>query len=151
MASVTSLDRLPFFDGMPEWAREQLEQAGRERAYEPGDLVVRQLDEANHVHFLVEGRLAVLVRYEGVGDLLMGTLVEPGTLVGWSAFRPPYRYTASVRCEDAARVLVIGREAFEAVFEQDPLLAYETLKWIAGTIDARLAGALNYLDPPESW
>ena len=91
------------------------------------------------------------MRYEGVGDLLMGTLVEPGTLVGWSAFRPPYRYTSSVRCETRARLVGVPREAFEAVFEDDPLVAYETLKRITGTIDARLEGALSYLERPESW
>lgn len=150
MATVTALGRLAFFEGMPPWACEHLERAAREREFEPGALVVRQLDEARSVHFLVEGRLQVLVHYEGAGDLLMGTLTDPDTLVGWSAFRAPYRYTASVRCEQRARTLVVPREAFEAVFEEDPLLAYETLKRIVATIDARLEGTLSHVEPSST-
>ena len=33
------------------------------------------------------------IRFHGVDDLLVGTIREPGALLGWSVFRQPYRYT----------------------------------------------------------
>lgn len=149
MPTAIHPEQLPFFDGMPQWALDRLGAAARERRLDAGELVVRQVDEAIAVHFLLEGRVHVLVHYEGVGDLLMGTLHDPGTLIGWSAFRPPYRYTASIRCEESSRLLQIRREAFEAVFEEDPLLGYEVLKQVAGTVDARLEATLHFSELPE--
>lgn len=151
MTAVTAdrLRELAFFQGLPDAAVEHLAARAEEREHEPGELVMRQHDEVRTVIFLVSGTLQVLVRFEGVGDLLMGILRDPGTLEGWSAFRAPYRSTASLRCEEASRLLEIPREAFEEVFERDPLLGYEILKRVAMAVDDRLQGALGFLDDPS--
>src|SRR6266705_610016 len=71
-------------------------------------------------------------------DLLVGVLRRPGELVGWSAFRPPYRYTASVRCEEPSRLARVPATAFEEVFERDPALAYQILQRVATSVANRL-------------
>jgi CRP-like cAMP-binding protein len=147
------LGELPFFRGLPAAAVETLAAQAHERDYAPGALVMRQHDEATHVYFLLQGTLQVLVHFEGVGDLLMGVLRRPGTMEGWSAFRPPYRATASLRCEEECRVAVIPREAFEALIDRDPATGYEILKRVAIALDARLESALGFLEDParEAW
>jgi CRP-like cAMP-binding protein len=139
------LAELSFFSGVPEWALERLARSATRKLLSHGTRVVRQNDEARAVYFLISGAVQILVYFEGVGDLLMGVQREPGSLIGWSAFRPPYRYTSSVRCEDASEFIQLPRETLEEIFEENPYLGYQLLKKVAATVDARLEGAVTFL------
>jgi CRP-like cAMP-binding protein len=147
-AEVTAeeLAGLRLFEGVPEWALERLAGAATKRRFEQGAMVVRQNDEARSLYFLLSGAVQVLVDFEGAGDLLMGVQREAGSLVaGWSAFKPPQRYTSSMRCEDASELLRLQRETFEEIFEEDPYLGYQILKKVATAVDQRLEGAVTFL------
>jgi CRP-like cAMP-binding protein len=139
---------LAFFESMPGWALQRLARSAMRRQLEQGAMVVRQNDEARSVHFLLSGAVQILVYFEEVGDLLVGVQRDKGTLIGWSAFTAPYRYTSSVRCEEASKLLRIPRETFDGIFEEDAYLGYEILKKVATTVDTRLEGAVTFLDSP---
>jgi CRP-like cAMP-binding protein len=137
---------LRFFEEMPRWALERLARSATKGRLEQGAFVVRQNDEARAVYFLLSGELQVLVYFEGVGDLLMGVQRDPGSLVaGWSAFKPPYRYTSSTRCEEASEMVRFPRDAFEEIFGEDPYLGYGILKKVAAAVDHRLEEAVTFL------
>jgi CRP-like cAMP-binding protein len=147
-AEVTTgeLAGLRFFDGMPGWALERLARSATKWRLEQGTMVVRQNDEARAVYFLLSGAVQVLVYFEGVGDLLMGVQRLPGSFIaGWSAFRPPYRHTSSLKCEEATELIRLPRETFEEIFEEDPYLGYQILKHVAAALDHRLEGAVTFL------
>ncbi len=140
--AAEELARLRFFEGMPGWALERLARSATKRRLEQGAMVARQNDEARAVYFLLSGAVQVLVYFEGVGDLLMGVQRYPGSLVaGWSAFKPPYRYTSSTRCEEASELIRFPRETFE----EDPYLGCQNLKRAATAVDERLEGAVAFL------
>jgi CRP-like cAMP-binding protein len=142
------LGRLWFFQGIPSWALVHLAEAATEEELPAGRLVLRQSDRARAVHFLLEGSVQVLIRV-GEEDLLVGVLRRPGELVGWSAFRPPYRYTASVRCEEPSRLARVPATAFEEIFERDPALAYQILQRVATRVANRLEQTRERLSAPE--
>jgi CRP-like cAMP-binding protein len=147
-AEITAEDlaELRFFNGLPGWARERLAASATRRGFEQGAIVVRQNDEARGVYFLLSGAAQDLVYFEGVGDLLMGVQRDPGSLVaGWSAFKPPYRYTSSTRCEEASELIRLPRDAFEEIFGKDPYLGYRILKKVAAAVDHRLEEAVTFL------
>ena len=90
----------------------------------------------------------ILIRV-GSDDLLVGVLrEEEGQLIGWSTFRPPYRYTASVRCEGPAVVLRVPATVFNELFEQDPAFAYATLSRVAVSVANRYEDARDLLHLP---
>ena len=147
-AGVTAeeLAWLRFFEGLPGWALGRLAQSAARRRFEQGAIVMRQNDEARYVYFLLSGAVQDLVYFEGVGDLLMGVQQDEGNLIaGWSAFKPPYRYTSSMRCEEPSVLLRLPREAFEQIFDEDPYLGYLILKRVATVIDRQLEGAITFL------
>jgi CRP-like cAMP-binding protein len=144
--TVDELAGLRFFEGLPGWALERLAGSATKGRFEQGAMVVRQNDETRAVYFLLSGAVQVLVYFEGAGDLLMGVQRDPGSLVaGWSAFRPPYRHTSSLRCEEASELIRLPRETFEEIFEEDPYLGYQILKKVATAVDHRLAGSVTFL------
>jgi hypothetical protein len=64
-----------------------------------------QHDTAGHLFFLISGVVQFYIHFQGVDDLLVGTMREPGALLGWSVFRKPYRYTVTTRCEEDCYVM----------------------------------------------
>jgi CRP-like cAMP-binding protein len=138
------LEGLAFFAGLPRWALEVLAGAAREEEVPAGRVVLHQHDRVRTVLFLVEGALQILVRV-GDDDLLVGVLGGYGELVGWSAFRPPYRATATVRCERPSRLVALPVTAFEELFSRDPGLGYLLLGRVAAGVADRLEQARERL------
>lgn len=148
-AALADLAKIPFFSGLPEWALARLAATASKTRMARGALVVRQNDEARALYLLLDGAVRISVRFDGTEDVPMGLEREPGSLIGWSTFRAPYRYTDSVRCEEESELLRVPREAFEEIFESDPYLGYRVLKRIATTVDHRLEGAVASLEDLE--
>ena len=155
------LRALPFFAGLAEPVVAALAAQGQERALAAGELVIEQNDEAREVFLLVEGSVEVLLRYEGIGDLFMGSFQEPGSIFGWSALRPPYRYTDSVRCEQPTRLLCFSRASLETVMAEDPSVGFVLLQRVTsdvarqleitrGLLDRRQPQPLPLLEPAET-
>jgi CRP-like cAMP-binding protein len=81
----------------------------------------------------------------------VGTMRQPGALLGWSVVRKPHRYTATVRCEEECRVLRLPRETLISLVESQPRLGYLLLKRIAATLANRLEQTRDLLvRPPVS-
>jgi CRP-like cAMP-binding protein len=138
------LERLPFFGDLPRWALVRLAEAAQEEDLPAGRTVLHQHDRTRTVHLLLAGALQIYVRV-GDDDLLVAVLDDPGELVGWSAFRPPYRATASVRCEQPSRLLTVPVAAFQELFERDPGLGYLILGRVAAGVADRLEQARERL------
>ena len=119
--------------------------AAREEELPAGRTVLHQHDRVRTVHLLVDGALQILVRV-GDDDLLVG-VERARELVGWSAFRPPYRSTATVRCERPSRLVAVPVAAFEELFSRDPALGYLLLGRVAAGVADRLEQARDLLLP----
>lgn len=145
---LAGLAELSFFRGMPRWALVRLAEAAAEEQVAAGQMVLRQGDRAWAVQFLLAGSVQILLRV-GEEDLLVAVVRRPGELLGWSAFRAPYRYTASVRAEEPCRLVRVPAGAFEELFERDPAFAYHTLQRVAAGVTNRLEQArLRLFLPP---
>ena len=144
---LASLAGLSFFQGMPQWALVRLAEAAAQEQLPAGGMVLRQADRARAVHFLLAGSVQILLRV-GEEDLLVAVLRRPGELLGWSAFRAPYRYTASVRCEEPTRLVRVPASVFEELFERDPAFAYQVLQRVAASVANRLEHARERLRLP---
>lgn len=138
MVQVEQLVQIPFLQGLPADTLWRLAEAASELTVPRGNYLIHQHDQAHHVFFLGAGVVQIFMRFRGVDDLLVGTLRKPGTLIGWSVFRKPYRYTASVRCEEPTRVVRIPREVLDDLIHREPRLGYLLLKRVAAALADRL-------------
>jgi CRP-like cAMP-binding protein len=138
-AQIAFLDGVAFLDSLPHETREKLALAAESRHFSAGEYIVAQHDKATHASFLKSGLAQVLLKFDDTDELMIETLAEPGAMLGWSVFRPPYRYTASIRCETECEVVLIPRMAFEDVFEKDPQLEFQLLQHTAEVVANRLA------------
>lgn len=131
---------------MPAWALRHLAKAAGEQQYQSQEVILHQHDFADSVFFLLSGTIKIFIRFEGARKILMlGQLCRFGDIIGWSAFRKPYRHTATVRCEEASTVLRLPRCAFDEIFRKDPGLGYVFLKKIAQALASRLGQTRDIL------
>ena len=114
----------------------------------PGDYIVRQHDEARYLFVLLSGSVRFLLRFEGVDDLLVATSTDSEEFIGWSTFRVPYRYTATVQCEGPCRLVRLPREDLVAIVREDPSFGYVLLKTIAARLATRLEQTRDLLVAP---
>jgi CRP-like cAMP-binding protein/1-acyl-sn-glycerol-3-phosphate acyltransferase len=147
MIGLAELSAIPFFGGLPPWALEYLAERAEEQVVSAPQTILHQYHRVDRVHFLVSGSLQVLIRV-GSEDLLVSVLDEPGALIGWSAFRPPYRSTASVRCAETCRLLIVAADVFEDLFRRDPALGYRMLRRVAVSVANRFEDARDLLLTP---
>jgi CRP-like cAMP-binding protein len=147
MIEPALLADLPLFRGLPAWALAELAAAAEERQLPAGTVLLRQYDLARAVHVLVSGSVQILIRVGG-GDLLVASLRDPGEPIGWSAFRPPYRYTSTARCERDCRLVRLPAAAFDELFARDPALAHRVLARVAASLANRLERARELLHAP---
>lgn len=145
MLDREQLRLVPFFADLPGTALATLAADAEELALPAGEPIIEQGDDAVGVFFLLDGAVEVLLHYEGVGDLFMGSFRELGTMVGWSALTPPHRYTDSVRCERPTRLLRVPRSSFERVLADDPPTGYAVLHRTAAEVNRQLEGTRGLL------
>jgi CRP-like cAMP-binding protein/1-acyl-sn-glycerol-3-phosphate acyltransferase len=119
MVQPEILQRLPFFRGLPPRPLGLIAAHSEVRRYENNALVAVQHDRAIAVYFLLSGTVQFLIRVAGEDDLLVAVGSEPGLIVGWAAFRAPFRYTTSARCEQECHFLRVPHDVFDRILSED--------------------------------
>ncbi len=141
MVPAAEIKRLKVFETLPPAALEALSRDIEDLAFENGDFILHQHDEARAIYVLLSGSVEFLMTIEGMEDLFVGTTSEPGALIGWSVVREPHRYTASVRCTEPCRVLRLPRGALARVLNDDPRAGCRVLAAVAAALVDRLEDA----------
>ena len=145
---VEQVVQIPFFQGLPAEALRQVAASSTVHALERGQVLMSQHDAAEHLFFLISGAVQFYIHFQGVDDLLVGTIREPGALLGWSVFREPYRYTVTTRCEEDCQVMRLPREIIMELVRTQPRLGYLLLKRVAATLANRLEQTRDILVRP---
>jgi CRP-like cAMP-binding protein len=140
------LRAVPFFVDLDSWVISALARQAEEVRLGPAELIIVQNEDARDIYFLLDGSIEVLLRYEGVGELFMGTHEQVGTLIGWSAFRPPHRYSDSVRCHRPSRLLRVPSAGFEEVMSGDPAVGYQLLRRVNAQVAQQLETTRQLID-----
>ncbi len=138
MVTIDTLNELEFFRGLPRSVLGTLADAASIVEPEHNALVARQHDRAIAMFLLLSGHVQFLIDVEGSGSLLVGVGREPGLIIGWSIFRPPYRYTTNVRCEGACRLLRIPHHIVDDLLANDAASGLTLLRRVNQSLAGRL-------------
>jgi CRP-like cAMP-binding protein len=147
---VEQVVQIPFFQGLPAEALRQVAANSTMLMLVRGQILMSQHDAAEHLFFLISGVVQFYIHFQGVDDLLVGTMREPGALLGWSVFRQPYRYTVTTRCEEDCQVMRLPRETIMELVQTQPRLGYLLLKRVAATLANRLEQTRDILVRPAA-
>lgn len=128
-----AVERVPRTGAEVPLAWERLAALAGEREVEAGYVLTRQFAPATHLYVVASGALEFLNRIEeGNEDIDVGRTQAAWTPIGWSGFLTPRRYSTTVVCASACRILQFDYDALAALFAEDPALETGFLELILG-------------------
>lgn len=106
-SSGSPVDLLPGAETLPEGLLRALERQATVRDVPAGTVLLRGRAVVTDLMVLVSGRIATLVDFAGIGELVVETTEQPGRVFGWSGMHAPGRACATVRVDADARILTV--------------------------------------------
>jgi small-conductance mechanosensitive channel len=113
------LKAVPLFRDLPPDAKRQLAEAARTARYIKGETIIRQGDEGSELFVVDSGEVAVSVHGTGDQDVHLQTL-GAGKFFGEMSLLAGAHRSATVRAADDCELVVIGKPAMAAIFNQHP-------------------------------
>jgi hypothetical protein len=98
-------------------------------SFAPGEELIRQGDEAEHVFIIIEGHAAAYVDGHKVGD------VQKDEIFGAMAVFTNEKRSASVIASEPCTVMLIPREQFLSLMQSNPRIAHSLIESMARRID----------------
>ena len=107
------------------------------KAFEANEFVFHEQDPAEHLYFVAEGRVAILIDV-GLAKKTNVFTVAKGDSFGWSAVVPPYILTASAKAAEASQVVLIDAVRLRELLEKDHELALGVFRKVTGMVSRRV-------------
>lgn len=134
---------------LADWLGEALDDAGRGRhlaeacrrcEFAADDIIAQQGAPSDSMHFIVEGRVGVIVHLDGGSSIRVRSL-GPQTTVGEMGMLTGRERTATVRAEAPSVAYELTAEAFEKLKAEDPELVQRLLTYVIAVMAERLGFA----------
>lgn len=122
----------PLFKGFTTDGANRLLKSGEVKECAPGDILLKEGDQADFVLLLLTGGLEVFIERDGK-DLVL-TETKPGTVLGELAVLCGIPRSASVRTQKESAVLKWSDEAFRTLLLRDPHLSQRIFGQILRTL-----------------
>ena len=118
---------------LPEESISRLANAARRRTYRRGEVVFHQGDPGDALHFLVEGRVKVVLDAES-GDEAVIAILGPGDCFGELSLIDGEPRSATVEALEPVRTVSLARSDFIAFLHQSPAALDRLLASLAGMV-----------------
>lgn len=146
MATNAPLSKFALFRNLPEELLDKVAALSEEITFSQGDVIFREGEQADKLHFLLEGEIVLKVkltsRPESISVSVVSQMFES---FGWSGIVPPYHYTASAICEADCKVLTIPGEGFMKILNENPAAGFIVMQRISELIASRLRNSRQVL------
>ena len=136
VVSVEKVSKTALFQGLNDSEIKQVLSVGQVRAYNPGDIVFKEGDEAVHIYVVEEGKLDIRTP-----EKQTVYTASAGDILGWSALMLPYMRTASAVAVEKSRVVIIDQAKLQEFCEQNPSIGYKITRNTGRMIAIRLRTA----------
>lgn len=146
MATNVSLAEFPLFRNLPDSLLDKIAALGEEISFSQGDTIFREGEQADKLHFLLDGELVLKVKLTSRPEYITVSAVSQRfESFGWSGIVPPYHYTASAICETNCRVLTIPGVRFMKILEDNPAEGFAVMQRLTELISSRLRNSRQAL------
>ena len=127
LTATAVLKRNYLFRGLPDSAIERIAALAVKRNYGKGEVVFSQGDRGDALYGVASGRVRISATGTGGQEVFL-SIMEPGDTFGEIAVMDGLPRTAGATALDSTRLLVINRQDFLRLLEQEPRLAIHLLK-----------------------
>lgn len=132
--------KLPIFSDLDEETLAKLDVFLVEDTFEAGTVIFTEGSDADAIYYLEAGMVEISIGTTGAKDEVVTDSVEKGNLFGWSAFIPPFKFTATARTLVDSKICVIDAGKLKCEMKQHPDLAWDVFEHLTKTLSSRLYG-----------
>jgi CRP/FNR family cyclic AMP-dependent transcriptional regulator len=146
MATNAPLSEFALFRNLPEELLDKVAALGEETTFPQGDFIFREGEEADKLHFLLEGQIVLKVKLTSRPEsITVSAVSQQYESFGWSGIVPPFHYTASASCEADCKVLTISGEGFMKLLEEYPAAGFLVMQRLVELVASRLRNSRQAL------
>lgn len=128
---VNFLRTIPVLHGLPIDDVQRLSQATSQRDYAAGDVVLERDASGDSLFVILQGEFQVYLHDDQIGVEREIANMYPGDYFGDISVISGYRHVASVRALTDGRLLTLGKDAIDALFDESPAFARQMCQSMA--------------------
>ncbi len=121
-----------FFWGLHKDVAKEFMENAQKYAHDKDEVLFREGDPAERFYILLKGRVRLTIGQNGRSVYMVS---HPGEAFGWSSLIERTTYAASAICLEPTKLLVIEKQAFERILQDEPekkMLLYKRLAEMLG-------------------
>jgi CRP/FNR family cyclic AMP-dependent transcriptional regulator len=146
MATNAPLSEFALFRNLPEELLDKVAALCEEETFSQGDVIFREGEQADKMHFLLNGEIVLKVNLTSRPESISVSVVsQKFESFGWSGIVPPYHYTASAICEADCKILTIPGEEFIKLLSENPAAGFTVMQRLTELIASRLRNSRQAL------
>jgi CRP/FNR family cyclic AMP-dependent transcriptional regulator len=146
MATNAPLSKFVLFRNLPEEMLDKVAALGEEETFLQGDIIFREGERADKLHFLLDGEIVLKVKLTSRPESISVSVVsQKFESFGWSGIVPPYHYTASAICEADCKILAIPGDGFMKILNENPAAGFIVMQRLTELIASRLRNSRQAL------
>ena len=146
MATTAPLSEFALFMNLPEELLEKIAKLGVEASFSQREAIFQEGDDADSLHFLLEGEIVLKVKLTSRPESISVSVVsQQYESFGWSGIVPPYHYTASAVCETDCQILTLPGKDFMKLLNDNPEAGFTVMQRITELIASRLRNSRQAL------
>lgn len=146
MATTAPLAEFPLFRNLPEALLDKIAALGKELSFSQTDIIFREGEVADKLHFLLEGDVLLKVKLTSRPEsITVSAVSQRFESFGWSGIVPPYQYTASAFCDTDCRVLIIPGKRFMELLDENPEAGFAVMQRLTELVSNRLRNSRQAL------
>jgi CRP/FNR family cyclic AMP-dependent transcriptional regulator len=139
MATKAPLSEFPLFRDLPEELLDKVAALCKEANFTQGEFVFREGENADKLHFLLEGNIVLKVKLTSRPESITVSAVNQRyESFGWSGIVPPYIYTATAVCEKECKVMLLPGDKFLSLLQNEPSAGFIVMQRLTELISSRL-------------
>ena len=136
------IKKIDLFEGMGQGFIDEIAKIMVEESYSEGSFLFKEGDLADNFYVLEEGSVKLTIGEEGQVTYTINT---PGDSFGWSSLVDREAYTANAECRQPTKVIKIGKEKLNKIFDKHRFSGLMFYKRLARIIGERLLNNYNAL------
>ncbi len=146
MITQDTLAQFDLFKDIPANVLREIAEISQDVFVQKDHFVFREGEQAEHVHLLVKGSIALRVGLTSRPDFVTVSIIaRPYQTLGWSGLIPPHHYTASAYCEEDTHLIAIPGRPLLHILSNHPEAGFTVMLRVAEIIADRLRNSRQAL------
>ncbi len=146
MINSSTLSGFPLFKDVSQDVLGKIASISEELSFKEGEIIFREGERANKLHFLISGSIALRVNIMTKPESVTVSFVSKSNeCFGWSGLISPHHYTATAFCEENSTIMTLEGQQLLNILTENPDAGFKVMHRMANLVSDRLRNSRQAL------